>query len=240
MNKLVTIENRVARDHLSALESIVVHNLRQVQSSKVAIVEALMEIRDSGLWLSDCPQPRTFEDYLGAFVQRVRDHHPDVTISRPTLQESMRFWKRLVLGSGADASSVLNAPVRMLRKLEGMAHFDGDGRVTAITDGLNEDAMPQSAREGEPQDRFDALVDTALSVLQDVGPGEAVGFVKSVRNEPEITFTLGIGRNVGVRILLHRPEQPALAVYEWGEKWPGCARDEYFRRLRVRSDDTNV
>ena len=225
----------VSGDHLHVLESVIIHNLRQVQSSKVFIVEALMEIRDSGLWQSDWPTPTTFEEYLDSFVQRVRDGNPDVAISRPTLQESMRFWKRLVTGSGADANSVLNAPVRMLRKLEGMAHFDNDGKVTAITGGLNEDAMPQSARGGEPQDRFDALVDTALSVLQDAGPGEAVGFVKSVRNEPEITFLGAAGcRQISVRVLLHRPDQPALAVYTWGEKWPDCARDEYFRRLRVR------
>lgn len=232
-NELV-VENRVAHDHLHVLESIVIHSLRQVQQSKVAIVQALMEIRDSGLWLSDWPQPKTFEEYLDSFVQRVRDGYPDVAISRPTLQESMRFWKRLVLGSGADANSVLNAPVRMLRKLEGMAHFDNDGKVTAIAGGLNEDAMPQSAREGEPQDRFDALVDTTLSVLQDAGPGEAVGFVKSVRNEPEITFLRGVRREVSVRVLLHRPEQPALAVYKWNERWPDCALNEYLRRLRVR------
>ena len=222
----------VSAEQLRHLEKVIIGNLRQVQSSKVAIVEALMEIRDSGLWLSDWPTPKTFEEYLDAFVGRVRDGNPDVTISRPTLQESMRFWKRLVLGSGADASAVLNAPVRLLRLLEGTAHFDKDGKVTALSGGLNEDAMPQPAREGEPQDRFNALLDTALS-LQD--QYEAVGFVKSVRNEPEITFLEGLGlRKVDVRILLHRPEQPALTILRWNERWPEYAEAEFWRRLRVR------
>lgn len=237
MNEIVVLDDGLlipVSKQLRHLEKVIIGNLRQVQSSKVVIVEALMEIRDSGLWLSDWPTPRTFEEYLEAFVQRVRDGCPDVTISRPALLESMRFWKRLILGSGADANTVLNVPVRMLRLLEGTAHFDKDGKVTALSGGLNEDAMPQSAREGSPQDRFDALVDAALSVYQDAGGREAVGFVKSVRNEPEITFLRGVGREIEVRIMMHRPEQPAITVLRWDEEWPGCAELEFFRRLRVR------
>ena len=222
---------------LQELETMTIAGLHDSRNGIVSAMTALSTIRDQGVWQEERytdggPRHSTFESYLQSFIERLREVD-GLDISVGKVAEYLRHLRRFVSGLGLDASEVLTTSPQALRQLETMAQFRPDGTVKSIASGLNEGAIPGGMNE----DAGVVVKNIAEAIVNAPTTYEAIGLVKAISNKPEVTFvTGGYGRRVGVRILSYRGDKPYIEKFKWDEKWPEEAEEEYFRRLKVRSE----
>ncbi len=231
---------------LAEMETQAIQCLFIVQEAKARCVEALKIIQNELLWMQETyadgsPVHRTFDDYLDAFTERVRELHPELQIGARSLREALRLDKRMARGD-MSLRNVLGLPIPVLRVLETVAEFDYYGNVLGLRDGLNEEVMPQDVRDApSAQDAFDALLRAVIAIHNesgDHGSAEAMSFLRSLKNEPDVWFGAGNTENprqICVFVVSHVEGEPYMARYGWDDVWPREAEDAYLKKLGVFS-----
>lgn len=143
--------------------------------------EVLAYIRDNDLWKSSTEQGFTFTDYMLEWIHEAAQRGA-TPFSVSYMQKRLASHRRLVAWAGADANTVLAAPLNVVAKLMGTISETWDYKTGEPLQ-LNPVALAAMDKEF-PGETVEAKIAKTAEMLATMKPKEALGYIKDNLSVP--------------------------------------------------------